>query len=65
MVREAVAIYPEGINVQYALGNVAARLGHKDEARKAWQAALALAGQLEPDVRAGYVSGLEDRLKKL
>jgi Flp pilus assembly protein TadD len=64
MAREAAAIDPDGVEAQDALGNIAARLGQKDEARKAWQAALAAAKQLEPDAQAGYVADLEAKLKK-
>jgi len=49
--REAVAIDPGEIISQTALAT-ARRLGQKDEARQAWQAALASAKQLEPDARS-------------
>jgi len=65
MAREAAALDPEGIDAQSAHGNTAALLGQKDEARKAWMAALASAKQLEPDAQPGYVPDLEARLKKL
>jgi 4-amino-4-deoxy-L-arabinose transferase-like glycosyltransferase len=65
LVREAAALDPEGIDAQSAHGNIAALLGQKDEARTAWQAALASARQLEPDAQNGYVPDLEARLKKL
>jgi hypothetical protein len=65
LAREAATIDPEGIDVQNALGNIAAGLGQKDEARKAWQAALASARQLEPDAQVSYVPDLEAKLKKL
>jgi 4-amino-4-deoxy-L-arabinose transferase-like glycosyltransferase len=65
LVREAAALDPDGIDAQSAHGNVAAMLGQKDEARTAWQAALASARQLEPDAQNGYVPGLEARLKRL
>jgi hypothetical protein len=63
--REAVAIDPEEITSQAALGDSAAALGQKDEARKAWEAALASAKQLEPDAQVSYVPDLEGKLKKL
>jgi tetratricopeptide (TPR) repeat protein len=65
LVREAAALDPEGIDAQSAHGNIAAMLGQKDEARTAWQAALASARQLEPDAQNGYVPDLEARLKRL
>jgi tetratricopeptide (TPR) repeat protein len=65
LAREAAVIDPEGIEAQNALGNIASQLGQKDEARKAWQAALTSARQLEPDAGKGYISDIEARLKKL
>jgi cytochrome c-type biogenesis protein CcmH/NrfG len=65
LAREAVAIDPEEIISQTALGDSAAALGQKDEARQAWQAALASAKQLEPDAQVSYVPDLEAKLKKL
>ena len=40
LAREAVAVDPEEIMSLTALGDSAAALGRKDEARKAWQSAL-------------------------
>jgi tetratricopeptide (TPR) repeat protein len=65
LAREAAALDPEGIDAQSAHGNLAARMGQKDEAHKAWQAALASARQLDPDAQPGYVPELEARLKRL
>ena len=64
LVREAVAIDPQDLNSQTALGNVAAAMGQKDEARTAWTAALALAQKLEPDEGQRQVRELEKRLGK-
>ena len=65
MAREAAALDPQGVKSQRTLGNIAARLGQKDEARKAWQAALAAAKQLDVDAGEGYIGDLEAKLKKL
>ena len=65
LAREAVAIDPTEIMSQTVLGDAAAALGQKDEARKAWQAALDQAKQLEPDAQVSYVPDLETKLKKL
>jgi hypothetical protein len=65
LAREAVAIDPEEILSQTALGDSAAALGYKDEARKAWQAAIASARNLEPDAQPSYIPDLEAKLKKL
>ena len=56
---------PQDVEAQNTLGNLAAHLGHKDEARTAWQAALAAAKQLEPDAGAGYIADIDAKLKKL
>ncbi len=65
LAREAVAIDPEEILSETALGNSAAALGQKDEARRAWQAALTSAKRLEPDAQVSYVPELEKKLAKL
>jgi tetratricopeptide (TPR) repeat protein len=65
LAREAAQLDPEGVEAENALGNIAAQLGHKDEARQAWTAALAAAKQLEPGAGAGYIPNLEAKLQKL
>lgn len=65
LAREAVAIDPTEIMSQTALGNAAAALGMKDEARTAWTAALTEAKKLEPDAQVSYVPELEEKLAKL
>jgi hypothetical protein len=64
MAREAVAIDPTELMSQTALGDIAAAKGLKDEAKTAWQAALAMAEQLEPDAQVSYVPELEAKLGK-
>jgi tetratricopeptide (TPR) repeat protein len=65
LAREAAALDPEGVEAQNALGNIAAGLGQKDEARHAWQAALVSAHQLAPDAGKNYIRDIEGKLKKL
>jgi 4-amino-4-deoxy-L-arabinose transferase-like glycosyltransferase len=65
MAREAVAIDPNELMSQTALGDIAAAKGMKDEARTAWLAALALAKQLDTDAQISYVPNLEEKLKKI
>jgi tetratricopeptide (TPR) repeat protein len=65
LAREAVAIDPGEIISQTTLGDIASTLGQKDEARQAWQAAIASARRLEPDAQASYVPDLEKKLRKL
>jgi len=64
LAREAVAIDPEEIISQTALGDVAAALGHKAEARQAWQSAIASAQRLEPEAQTSYIPDLETKLRK-
>jgi hypothetical protein len=65
LAREAVAIDPTDIMSETALGDASAALGNKEDARKAWQAALETARQLEPDAQMSYVPDLETKLSKL
>ena len=65
MVHEAVAIDPQDLRSQTALGDVAAALGRKDEARNAWSAAVTLAHQLGSEDQAAVLPELEEKLKKL
>jgi hypothetical protein len=65
LAKEAVHIDPEEIVSQTALGDAAAALGQKNEARQAWQAAIDSAKHLEPDAQVSYIPDLEAKLKKL
>lgn len=65
LAREAAAMDPEGVMSQTAHGDAAAAAGLKDEARAAWQAALANAHRLEPDAQVSYVPDLEQKLNHL
>jgi 4-amino-4-deoxy-L-arabinose transferase-like glycosyltransferase len=65
LAREAVAIDPTEIMAQRALGDAAAAMGMKDEARAAWTAAMNEAKKLEPDAQISYVPELEKKLAKL
>jgi len=65
LAREAAAMDPDGVMAQTAHGDAAAAAGLKDEARAAWQAALANAHRLEPDAQVSYVPDLEEKLKHL
>jgi 4-amino-4-deoxy-L-arabinose transferase-like glycosyltransferase len=65
LAREAVIIDPEEIISQTALGDVAAALGQKDEARKAWQSAIVSARRLEPEAQPSYIPDLEKKLSRL
>ena len=65
LAREAVAIAPNNLLAQTALGNASAAAGNAQEARTAWQAALQTAQQLEPDAQPSYVPNLQAKIKKL
>jgi hypothetical protein len=65
LAREAVSLDPGEIISQTALGDIAARMGQKDEARKAWQAAIDSARRLEPEAQVSFIPDLEAKLKKL
>ena len=65
LAREAAAIDPTDIMSETALGDASAALGNKEDARKAWQAALETARQLEPNAQMSYVPDLETKLSKL
>jgi 4-amino-4-deoxy-L-arabinose transferase-like glycosyltransferase len=65
LAREAAALYPEDILSQTALGDAAAALGEKEQAREAWQAAIDSARQMEPDAQVSYIPDLERKLKGL
>lgn len=47
--RQSLTFDPEEIISQTALVDIAADLGQKEQARQAWQAAIASAKNLEPD----------------
>jgi hypothetical protein len=65
LAREAVGIDPGEITSQTALGDISALMGQKDDARKAWQAAIESAKRLEPDAQVSYIPDLDGKLKKL
>jgi 4-amino-4-deoxy-L-arabinose transferase-like glycosyltransferase len=65
LAQEAVAIDPEEIYSETALGDAAAALGQKQEARSAWEAAMRAARQLEPEAQVSYLPGLEQKLRTL
>jgi 4-amino-4-deoxy-L-arabinose transferase-like glycosyltransferase len=65
LARAAVGIDPGEITSQTALGDISAAMGQKDEARKAWQAAIDLARQMEPEAQPSFIPDLEGKLRKL
>jgi tetratricopeptide (TPR) repeat protein len=63
LAQEAVKIDPSLLVAQSTLGDALAASGQKDEARKAWQAALGQAHQLESHAQLMFVPDLENKLK--
>jgi tetratricopeptide (TPR) repeat protein len=64
LAQEAVALDPTLVMGQSALGDALAGLGRTEEARKAWETALAQARQLELGAQIMFVPDLEAKLKK-
>ncbi len=64
LAQEAVAMDPDRLTNQTALGDALAANGRRDEAHKAWQTALTQALQLEPATQTLYVPRLESKLRK-
>ncbi len=60
--KQAVALQPESLLAQTALGDAQTALGDKDSARAAYELALAAAHRLEADVQPLFVPDLEQKL---
>lgn len=60
--QQAVALAPNSVQTQTALGDALSALGHKDEARSAYLRALELAKTIQPEFQKGFVSILETKL---
>jgi hypothetical protein len=65
LAEEAVKLSPGQLYPEYALGDAAAALGKKDEARTAYQAAIVAAKKLDPQRQAEYIKYIEAGMKKL
>ncbi len=65
LAREAVAIAPENLFAESALGDAAAASGDKQTAETAWLAAIQIAQRLEPDAQPSYIPDLESKIKRL
>jgi tetratricopeptide (TPR) repeat protein len=59
---KAVALQPENLLAQTALGDAQAALGDKNSARAAYELALAAAHRLEADAQPLFVPNLEQKL---
>jgi len=60
---KAVALQPENLLAQTALGDAQAALGDKSSARASYELALASAHKLETDAQPLYVPDLERKLR--
>lgn len=63
LAQEAVAIAPGDLFAETTLGDAEIAVGHKDEARAAWQTALTTAHTLEPAAQVSYVPSLQRKLQ--
>jgi 4-amino-4-deoxy-L-arabinose transferase-like glycosyltransferase len=61
--QKAVALQPENLLAQTALGDAQTALGDKDSARASYQSALAAAHRLEADAQLMFVPRLEQKLR--
>jgi 4-amino-4-deoxy-L-arabinose transferase-like glycosyltransferase len=65
LAREAVGFDPGDLSAETALGESAAATGNTQEARTAFESAIAAAKRLSPGAQKGYLPGLEAELNKL
>ena len=62
-VQEAVALAPDSIQTQLALGDILREMGQPQQARAAYEKALELAKTIEPEFQIRSVPGIEERLR--
>ena len=65
LAEKAVSIAPNNLYAQWALGDVMAALGKKDEARAAYAKAIEISGHMEPERAAEYAGFIQESMKKL
>ena len=65
LAEEAVKLSPGQLDPEWALGDAAAALGKKDEARTAYQAAILALQKLDPQRQAEYTRQIEASISKL
>ena len=61
----AVALAPDSIQTQLALGDILLEMGQPQQARAIFEKALALARTIEPEFQIRSVPGIEERLKSV
>ena len=65
LAEEAVKLQPGGLYAQWSLGDAAAAVGNKDQARAAYNAAIEATKKLDPQRQAEFTKDIEESLKKL
>jgi len=65
LAEESVKLSPGQLYPEWTLGDAAAALGKKEEARTAYQAAIVAAKKLDPQRQADYIKAIEASIKKL
>lgn len=65
LAREGVAMAPENLAAETALGDAAFATGDQQTARSAWLAAIEVARRLEPGAQVSYVPDLEAKVKRV
>jgi Flp pilus assembly protein TadD len=61
----AVALAPDAIQAQLALGDVLRELGQPEQARAIYQKTLELAKTIEPEFQIRSIPGIEERLQSV
>jgi Flp pilus assembly protein TadD len=61
----AVALAPDSIQTQLALGDILNEMGQQQQARTCYEKALGLARTIEPEFQIRSVPGIEQRLLSL
>lgn len=61
----AIALAPEAIETQLALGDILLELGQPQQARASYEKALLLAKKIEPEFQTRSLPGIEERLQSV
>jgi hypothetical protein len=63
--RQAVAVAPDAVQTQVALGDALVATGNKDEARAAYSRAMELVKTMEPGAREEWIARMEKKIASL
>jgi tetratricopeptide (TPR) repeat protein len=61
----ALALAPDSVQTQLALGDVLREMGQPQQARAYYEKALELAKSIEPEFQIRHIPGIEERLQSL